>query len=94
MIVEIIAIWFLNLFDYIMSLYYIGKYGIAVELNPIMRWLFAHSPLDFIVKIGAVTICCVTLYLLRDYTIMKIAAIISLVIYAFVAIVHLTNLGI
>lgn len=89
MIIEIIAIWFLNLFDYIMSLYYIGKYGLAFELNPIMRWLFAHQPLDFFVKIGAVTLCCVALYCIREHKVAKICAWIIIALYTAVAIMHI-----
>lgn len=89
MIYEIVILWFLNLFDYIMSKYYIGKYGLIFEMNPIMRFLFANPPLDFVVKIGVVTICCEVLYFLREYKVAKFGAWVLIVLYTCVAITHI-----
>ena len=88
---KLLIIWILNLFDYIMTVYSIGKYGIWVEQNPLMRELLSYPILAFIVKMSIPTLCCVLCYLVKDKLIIKIATWALLIFYAWVAIIHLLN---
>lgn len=82
---KLLIIWLLNLFDYIMTHYYIGKYGIAIEQNPIFAYLYEHN-LAFIIKMGATTIMCVLCYIVRDKPIIKAMTWGLLVYYGYIAI--------
>lgn len=86
---KLIIIWFLNLFDHIMTIYYVGKYGIGIEENPVMRELLNYPILAFIVKIGTCTVMCVLCYLVKDKLAIEIATWALLIFYAWVAINHL-----
>lgn len=88
---KLIAIWWLNLFDYIMTIYYVGKYGIWIEENPLMVYLLNYPLLAFIVKLGVPTLCCVLCYLVKDKPIIKMATWVLLIFYAYVAIHHIIN---
>jgi hypothetical protein len=87
--IKLIIIWLLNLFDYIMTIHYVGKYGIWVEQNPIMVYLLQYPILAFIVKMGIPTLCCVLCYLVKDKPIIKIATWVLLIFYTWVAINHI-----
>lgn len=86
---KLLIIWLLNLFDYIMTIYYVGKYGIWIEANPLMRELLSYPFLAFIVKIGVCTITCALCYMVKDKPIIKIATWVLLIFYAYIAIHHL-----
>lgn len=43
MLIRLIIAYILNLFDLGMTQYFIGKYDISIEGNPIGRWLFGSS---------------------------------------------------
>ena len=89
---KLLIIWLLNLFDYVMTIYYVGKYGIWIEENPLMINLISLSPiLAGIVKIGVCTITCILCYIVKDKKIIKIGTWALLVFYALVAIHHLLN---
>ena len=88
---KLLTIWLLNLFDYIMTLYLIGKYGIWIEANPLMRELLLNPPLAFIVKMGVCTIMCILCYMVKDKPIIKFATWVLLLFYAWVAVNHLIN---
>lgn len=73
-----------------MTLRCIGKRGIMIEDNPLMRELFSISPfLAFIVKMGVITLCCVLCYLVKDKPIIKIATWVLLIFYIIIAINHI-----
>lgn len=86
---KLIAIWLLNLFDYIMTVYYVDTYGIWIEQNPLMRELLPNPILTFVVKMGIPTLCCILCHLVKDNKIIKIATWALLLFYAWVAINHL-----
>lgn len=46
----LIITYILNVIDYLETLYLIQRYGIAVEGNPIMRFLFEH-PYGWVAKL-------------------------------------------
>lgn len=39
----LIITYILNLIDYAFTLYWVRKYGIEIEGNPIGRWMFSHN---------------------------------------------------
>lgn len=87
---KLIIIWLLNLFDYIMTIYYVGKYGLSIEVNPFMREMLSISPLFAgFIKMTIATGTCVFCYIVKDYKIIKIATWVLLVFYAWVAVNHL-----
>lgn len=88
---KLLIIWILNFFDYLMTLYYTGKYGMIVELNPIMVYLLQYPFLAFIVKLGVPTLCCVLCYLVKDKPIIKFATWVLLIFYLYIAIHHIIN---
>ena len=90
---KLLIIWLLNLFDYIMTIYYVGKYGIWVEENPLMVNLISLSPiLAGIVKILICTVMCALCYIVKDKPIIKFATWGLLLFYSWVAIRHLINI--
>ena len=88
---KLLTIYLLNLFDYIMTLYYVNNYGLWVEQNPLMRELLPYPVLTFIVKMGIPTLCCILCYIVKDKPIIKIATWVLLIFYAYVAIHHIIN---
>ena len=40
---HIILTYILNLIDYLFTLYWVRKFGIETELNPIGRWMFEQN---------------------------------------------------
>lgn len=90
---KLLIIWLLNLFDYIMTIYYVGKYGIWIEENPLMVNLISLSPiLAGIVKILICTVMCALCYIVKDKPIIKFATWGLLLFYFWVAIRHLINI--
>lgn len=86
---KLIAIWLLNLFDYIMTVYYVDTYGIWIEQNPLMRELLPNPILTFVIKMGIPTLCCILCYLVKDKPIIKVATWVLLIFYTWVAINHI-----
>jgi hypothetical protein len=39
----LILTYLLNIIDYLFTLYWVRKFGIEIEGNPIGRWMFSHN---------------------------------------------------
>lgn len=39
----LIITYLLNILDYLFTLYWVRKFGIEIEGNPIGRWMFSHN---------------------------------------------------
>lgn len=46
-----IIIYILNLFDYLVTVYWTGLHGIATEINPAMRWALSVPGAFFTIKL-------------------------------------------
>lgn len=89
MLIRLIIAYILNLFDLGMTQYFISKYGISIESNPIGRWLFAHSILLLIWKLGLVAALLLVLYHFRNNRVANISSWIILGVYIALAIYHI-----
>ena len=85
---KLLIIWFLNLFDYTMTLKQVNKYGIDIEANPIMRLAMCNEGLFFVVKVLLVTLWLYILYLNQDNTICKLGSWVLLAVYGILAGYH------
>lgn len=90
--IKLIIIWLLNLFDYICTYHITGKYGLDVELNPLMRFLLPNPLLAFVVKMGVTTITCILCYMVKDKPIIKVMTWFLLIFYVYIAIHTIFNL--
>ena len=61
----LVMAYFLNLIDYVQTIYGIQKFGLSIELNPLMRFCFEHDialqvklimPLLILLIIGLITL--------------------------------------
>ena len=85
----LIITYILNIIDYAFTSYWVSKYGIDVELNPIGRWMLTHN-VAFAVKIfavGAIMIALGYLYSLKPNIAWTVY--IPFVIYAILTIYHI-----
>ena len=89
MLIRLIITYILNLFDLGMTQYFISKYDISIEGNPIGRWLFAHPALLLIWKLGLVAILLMTIYHFRSNRVANIGSWIILGVYIALAIYHI-----
>lgn len=89
MLIRLIIAYILNLFDLGMTQYFIGKYGIPIEGNPIGRWLFAHPALLLIWKLGLVAILLMVIYHFRSNRVANIGSWVILGVYIALAIYHI-----
>lgn len=89
MLIRLIIAYILNLFDLGMTQYFISKYGISIEGNPIGRWLFAHPVLLLIYKLGLVAMLLLVLYHFRNNRVANIGSWIILGVYMALAIYHI-----
>lgn len=87
--IKIVLIWLLNLFDYIMSYYLIGRYGMGIEKNPLMQHLFEYPVNAFIIKMSICTLTCLVCYFVKDKPIIKVMTNMLLAFYSFVCFTHL-----
>ena len=89
MLIRLIIAYILNLFDLGMTQYFINKYGVSIEGNPIGRWLFGHPVLLLIWKLGLVAILLLVLYHFRNNQVANIGSWIVLDVYIALAIYHI-----
>lgn len=90
MLIRLIIAYILNLFDLGMTQYFINKYGISIEGNPIGRWLLGHPILLLIWKLGLVAILLLVIYHFRNNRVANIGSWIILGVYIALAIYHIT----
>lgn len=86
---KLIIIYLLNLFDYIMTVRQINKYGIDIEANPIMRACMANDSVFFIIKVVLVALLLLFMYQYEDLKICKIGYWVLLAVYGALAIYHI-----
>ena len=89
MLIRLIIAYVLNLFDLGMTWYFISKYDISIEGNPVGRWLFGHPILLLIWKLGLVAILLLVLYCFRNNRVANIGSWIILGVYIALAIYHI-----
>ncbi len=86
--INLIIAYLFNIIDYIATAYWIHLYGIAVETNPFMRWMFAHN-MAWIVKIIIVGgLFAVLGYLIYRYPRASKWAYVPLIVYGALTIYH------
>lgn len=81
--------YILNCFDYICTTYWVKKYDISIEGNPIGRWLYEYNIawLFKIVIIGG--LFCLIGYCYNDVSWAKYVAIAIFVVYLALAVYHI-----
>jgi len=89
MLIKSIFIWLLSLFDWGATQYQVNRFGIEIEANPIMRWLYSSPYISFIVKMAITSIGCLILWYAKDYKIARIGSWLLLVVYSALAIYHI-----
>ena len=81
--------YILNVIDYIFTAYWVSKFGIEIEGNPIARWMFENN-VAWVFKIlivGGLT--AVVGYFIKRYPNTAWIAYIPLVVYGLVVIYHI-----
>ena len=89
MLIRLIIAYVLNLFDLGMTWYFVSKYGIPIEGNPVGRWLFGHPVLLLIWKLGLVAMLLAVIYHFRNNQVANIGSWIVLGVYIALAIYHI-----
>ena len=89
MLIRLGIAYVLNLFDLIMTQYFVNKYGTEIEGNPIGRWLLGYPILLLICKLGLVAILLLVLYRFRNNRLANIGSWIILDVYIALAIYHI-----
>ena len=89
--IRLLIVYLLNIFDLAATWYWVSKYGIEFELNPIGRVLLSNSPASLIVKIGLVGICLLYIYEKRENKLAKIASWFLLFFFAALTIYHVVG---
>ena len=90
MLIRLGITYVLNLFDLVMTQYFVGKYGSSIEGNPIGRWLLDHPIALIAWKFGLVALMLLLIYHFRDIRIAKIGSWIVFDVYIALAIYHIT----
>ena len=86
---KVLIIWFLNLFDYIMTAQAIDKYSLSIERNPVFRYLMVNPGVAFATKIGVCSVACILCYALKDKPVIKFFTLFLLIFYALIALNHI-----
>ncbi len=86
---KLILIYLLNLFDYIMTVIQVNKYGIDIEANPIMRMFMANDGAFFIIKVLFVALLLMVMWQYEDLKICKIGEWVLLAVYSVLAVYHI-----
>lgn len=89
MLIRLGVTYVLNLFDLVMTQYFISRYGSEVEGNPVGRWLLGHPVLLLIWKLGLVAILLLVLYHFRNNRVANIGSWIILGVYIALAMYHI-----
>ena len=80
-----------NILDAVLTLKW-TEMQVAEEVNPLMAYLIEIDPLLFLsVKISAVTLSCLILWKLNQYISARIIAILSVLLYAGILMMHVTG---
>lgn len=85
---KFILIYLLNLFDYIMTVIQVNKYGIDIEANPIMRMCMANDSAFFIIKVIVVALLLLFMWQCNS-TICNLGSWLLLIVYGALAVYHI-----
>jgi hypothetical protein len=86
---RVFLIYFLNLYDALVTDAILTKYGADMELNPFMRWAF-EAGIFLEIKIIVVALLCIFLYFNQKEA--RVAINFILLVYFLLAIYHAVNL--
>lgn len=89
--IRLIIVYLLNIFDLAATWYWVSKYGMDFELNPIGRILLSNSPAAVIVKVGLVGICLFYIYENKENKLAKIASWFLLFFFVALTIYHVVG---
>lgn len=89
MLIRLIIAYILNLFDLGMTWYFVSKYGVSIEGNPIGRWLIDHPMALIAWKFGIIALLLLLLYHFRNVQIANIGSWIILGVYVALAMYHI-----
>lgn len=91
MLILTIFAYLLCVFDYACTRYWIKRFGVEVETNPIGRWLFqvGNGALAFFVKVVLSLFVLMFLYRFREVTLGKAGIWIIFLAYLAVAVYHI-----
>jgi hypothetical protein len=88
----LITAYLLNIIDYIFTAYWVYKFGLEIEANPIGRWMFENS-VAWVYKIFIVGGAFAVLgYFIKREPKYAWVAFIPLVVYALIVIYHIVIL--
>ena len=88
---RLIIIYALNLFDLIMTKFWVNIIGIEFELNPIGKWILSDPALIILYKGLFVGFLLLVFYHFRDLKLVKIVSWILLAILSLLAIYHVVG---
>ena len=89
MLIRLGVTYVLNLFDLVMTQYFISRYGSEVEGNPVGRWLVDHPTLLIAWKCAIVALLLLLIYRFRDKQIANNGSWIILGVYIALAMYHI-----
>ena len=89
MLIRLGVTYVLNLFDLVMTQYFISKYGSKVEGNPVGRWLGGRPTLLIVWKVAVIALLLLLLYHFRNVQIANIGSWITLGVYIALAMYHI-----
>jgi len=78
-------IYLLNIFDYLCTMFWVNKYGIEIEANPISRFFIQNNLLGFV----KIVIVGILLYYIEKKNKFKKLNIFLLIIYLMLAVYHI-----
>lgn len=89
MFTRILITYMLNIFDLIMTLYFVNKFGIGVEGNPFGRFLLERPLLLVITKVVCIGALLLLLYKLKNHPWARIGSWITLGAYTLLSVYHI-----
>lgn len=85
----LILTYLLNIIDYLFTGYWVSKYGLSIEGNPIGRWMFENN-IAWLFKIVVVGVLLIALgFLINKYKRYKWIPIILAIIYGLIVVYHI-----
>jgi hypothetical protein len=87
--IYLIIAYILNVIDYIFTSYWIAKFGIDIEVNPIGRWMFENN-VSWVFKIIVIGLLFILLWhLIKKQPNAILVAYIMLGVYGFIVLYHI-----
>ena len=85
--IMLIAIFWLNVIDYLQTIYMVEQFGPEMELNPLMRFLIKHK-CAWLVKLVFIPLCLTWLKFTVNETGYGVWAVFALAMFYFVVVIH------